>query len=421
MFKPYEDMQIPDEKIVLDRIKAVMDMRDMRLSVFKDALGWPMPKISKVFSGARGIKYSELAQMTSVLGYSLEPFIQEDFDLVKYERQIPPMDLSDCFKSYFNAYPSDINELDKMVMEEIPFSMKHIIHADYRQYTVRHNTFECWDPSSNTVVDRLSFYAYVSIVPKNLRTEKGDTLEMGYFIGNNRKNVVLTIRYRSPEHLGEGNTLEKRQYYKGFVKNADIKIFDKNFKEEKDKEVFFGSLNKTEICSIVYDFKKINTENNLEKDLNSMFEVYKQLLRETGNSSELYNWERKIWEKPCLSYHNQGPLVSGSEQIDAETREVQGYKCSADPAHTTFEDINGKQYVDVIRIVPLKDQPDFSANLDCVDNSACVCPLCAAQIVYGCDRAREDVLVKLYYNNRDRLLDAGIDISLTDLLNKYRR
>ena len=71
-------------------------------------------------------------------------------------------------------------------------------------------------------------------------------------------------------------------------------------------------------------------------------------------------------------------------------------------------------------LIPMKAQKDFpTINIDRTENIVCICPTCHRMAHHGNRTTREKVLKLLYSERKKRLLEAGINISFQDLLNKY--
>lgn len=95
------------------------------------------------------------------------------------------------------------------------------------------------------------------------------------------------------------------------------------------------------------------------------------------------------------------------------------YECEIDPKHETFirkkEDIN---YTEPHHLIPMSFQSEFSTSLDVAANIVSLCSGCHNKIHYG--RDYEDMIKLLYKKRRDRLKNAGIVISLENLLSYYK-
>lgn len=95
------------------------------------------------------------------------------------------------------------------------------------------------------------------------------------------------------------------------------------------------------------------------------------------------------------------------------------YKCEIDECHETFKRRNGIDYTEPHHLVPMSKQEEFNGySLDVIENIVSLCSTCHNRIHYGQDA---DVLIEKLYNSRkERLQNAGINISLTDLKKMYR-
>ena len=412
-----DEFNIPDEKMIVERFKAVMEQQGMTMSTLKEKLDWSFPKLSKVMSGVQNAKFSELTQIALAIGYPLEAFMQQEFSLTDYERENPPMSLRGCFETYFEGYPCD-DVTEEMIATEIPYALRKILNLNWRQFSIKDRLLKFEDPFTSNEMFSYGFHSQVYIRPQELYTKEDDVLEMGYWFGIDKQSVALAIIYVPDRKLNGNYSNRKREAYNTFTRGMPTEGFDEIYQE---LDIFGPSLMHGQICSIVYDFSKGYTEERLIEDLNKMFKTYRALLRDTAKESELYVWDKKAEENLSIKPMYEEPLICGSEVVDAEAREMCGYHCDIDPAHKTFTGKDGNQYVDVIRLVPLKMQQEFTVNLDSVENAVCLCPNCMSQIVYGCDHDRDDILVKIYYNNRQKLENAGLDIPLSRLLGMYMK
>lgn len=95
------------------------------------------------------------------------------------------------------------------------------------------------------------------------------------------------------------------------------------------------------------------------------------------------------------------------------------YLCEIDPGHPTFTRKNwDKPYTEPHHLLPLSFSDQFSVSLDVEENIVSLCSNCHNRIHYGKDA---DVLLRQLYSARKDLLEqAGIVISLDELLRMYR-
>ncbi|MCD8098072.1 MAG: helix-turn-helix domain-containing protein [Lachnospiraceae bacterium] len=131
------------------------------------------------------------------------------------------------------------------------------------------------------------------------------------------------------------------------------------------------------------------------------------------------------YNKAILSYLTafKTKVESYSEQeIKDIALRKQEYKCAVNPQHLSFMDRkSGKPYLEAAYIVPLSAQPDFKKDLNCVENTVCLCPTCNSRLIHGTEEDIEDMIVSLFYSHRDELKKAGIDVGLRQLLQYYAK
>lgn len=111
--------------------------------------------------------------------------------------------------------------------------------------------------------------------------------------------------------------------------------------------------------------------------------------------------------------------MSSNPQRKLKVMAEQNYKCEVDRTHQTFQDRTGHPYMEIHHLIPLRAQDKFKKDLNVEANMVCVCPVCNRKLAHASDDVVEDVVVPLYYAHKDKLKQAGFDISLRQLLEYY--
>ena len=410
----FDQFNVPDEKLVIERFKAVMEQNGIKQSDLKDMLQWSFSKMSKIMSGTQNAKFSELAQIALALGYPLEAFIGEDFNIADYEKQNPPMPLKACFDAYFDGYPCD-DVVEEMIDTELPYTLRRLIKVNWRQFTMVHRCNKFEDPFCLDGSEPVEFRPFVALKPQKLHTTYDDYLQMGYWIGKDRRTVMLGIVYH-PDSTRKNATYsaKRREEYKSYIHEFETESFDMLY---GNYDLFHHRTEECEICSVMYDFSTNITEDEMIQDLRKMYEVYLRVVEETANEVELMVWKTKTEEK--LSHAAWKKSIEPSVEIDKTAKERAGYKCEIDASHTSFLDKNGKNYMEVIRLIPLDGEIDVPEVLDIEENAICLCPLCKSRLQNGKDEDREEMLVSMYYKRKDALSKKGITVSLRQTLGAH--
>lgn len=145
-----------------------------------------------------------------------------------------------------------------------------------------------------------------------------------------------------------------------------------------------------------------------------------QAVNEAGiGSASGFAYQGKRKEKRPPKKANGQMVYVRDRQISLNALELAGYRCEIDRSHATFIRKNwNKPYTEPHHLVPLSYSDDFDVSLDVEENIVSLCSNCHNRIHYGKDA---DVLLKQLYSDRKDLLEqAGIIISLDELLGMYQ-
>lgn len=95
------------------------------------------------------------------------------------------------------------------------------------------------------------------------------------------------------------------------------------------------------------------------------------------------------------------------------------HKCEVDNSHTTFIRRADKlPYTEPHHLIPMAMQERYSVSIDVPENIVSLCSNCHNEIHYG-DNA-ERLLTRLYEERKEKLKNAGISITLKELLSYYK-
>lgn len=157
---------------------------------------------------------------------------------------------------------------------------------------------------------------------------------------------------------------------------------------------------------------------DISEDPKTVIEELKQQLDwdDTKVDEELYKSARERGMEAGMVTQK---YMSSNPQRKLKVMAEQGYKCEVDPTHKTFQDKNGYPYMEIHHLIPLSAQDKFKKDLNVEANMVCVCPMCNRKLAHASEDAVEDIVVPLYYSHKEKLKEAGFDISLRQLLEFY--
>jgi len=107
-----------------------------------------------------------------------------------------------------------------------------------------------------------------------------------------------------------------------------------------------------------------------------------------------------------------------NRQIAINALALANYSCEIDANHPSFIRKNSnKQYTEPHHLIPLSYSDRFDVSLDIEANIVSLCSNCHNHIHYGQDA--DSLIKKLYYERKNLLKEAGINITLDELLTMY--
>lgn len=117
-------------------------------------------------------------------------------------------------------------------------------------------------------------------------------------------------------------------------------------------------------------------------------------------------------------YKNGKMIYTRSRKVALNALQKAGYQCEIDEKHSTFiREKDNIPYMESHHLVPMKYSDYFDVSLDVEENVVSLCSNCHNWIHYGKDAEK---LLKILFEERRQLLEqAGIKITLEDLLEMY--
>lgn len=157
---------------------------------------------------------------------------------------------------------------------------------------------------------------------------------------------------------------------------------------------------------------------DISEDPKTVIEELKQQLdwNDTKVDEELYKSARERGMEAGMVMQK---YMSSNPQRKLKVMAERSYKCEVDPTHKTFQDKNGYPYMEIHHLIPLSAQDKFKKDLNVEANMVCVCPMCNRKLAHASEDVVEDIIVPLYYSHKEKLKEAGFDISLRQLLEFY--
>lgn len=224
----------------------------------------------------------------------------------------------------------------------------------------------------------------------------------------NDKNVNLHICKENKSLVEKGH---QKRILEDKLKslNQDIYIWNKS-KNKKEKMTTHQMIRRLE-RTLKFDDKNQEILNeNIQLNLTDL--EYKKLAEKKYTPEEV--------NKKHICTISQ--LIRSAKNKE-EAKAKANFICEFNKNHITFLNKKKRSYIEVHHLIPLCHQDDdngkrFPNSLDNAANLICLCPTCHRKIHYGIDKS--EMLKFLYYKRKNILEQAGICISLDELLKFYK-
>lgn len=428
---------------VRERAKRWMEKKGLNQLTLAELSGMSASTLNKFFNDEnRKITLKDIISIG--IGLGINPALlltDEDFSLVVDEQK--PMSLASIFTAihYLKGEPE---EMERSISVDLPYTMLCYSKAKPDQIET--------EVHFRNVRGKYSKQPVFSLMPFVLLSAKGEgqafknLLRVGYWFSKDGERVYLAIHYAAQGFSVAGRDMSEQanitmpEYFRAIASdyitiNTNMRMMDGALSDPYARGC---------IHCIQYDLASIPDNETLKDQFQQMFDLYITLLNAAAERmSETYQGmfismvadikreqpQRSIDTKagkaeldriiPIVSEDMYPPSRRLKSVASALIRE--DYKCEADSSHVTFTDRStGKPYIEVHALVPLNYQEKFKASLRGASaNMICLCPTCHKMIRNADDSVREEMLLKLYMKHKDELKEAGIEVSMMQILKWY--
>ncbi|WP_060207226.1 HNH endonuclease [Sporosarcina koreensis] len=204
--------------------------------------------------------------------------------------------------------------------------------------------------------------------------------------------------------LGRGNT--------GYLFTANKNMAEYVIRESS--EIQFTNSEKEQLLRLLNKSNVQSDENKLDQEL---LDDIDSMLKGAANQHITYTPEPK--EKPKANVSKGKRSYPRDRKVAMNALIRANHKCEIDVEHPSFlRRSTNTSYAEPHHLIPMASQNEFEHSLDVEANIVSLCSNCHNQIHYGLG---SDILIEVLYKERkDELGQAGITISLSDLLNLYQ-
>lgn len=263
-----------------------------------------------------------------------------------------------------------------------------------------------------------------------MKVHKTSTKDNRFINYENKYSPFFENFMKYAEYISFRNgKVSKNSNKAGSYKNALIRIamaYEELYSEQISDFTSLDTYKKLKIFDSYQEFKKFNRErSNFYSAALTSYLAYLRFLNEkiedeydfsdidilVKEENPEYVIEKK--KKLVWSFDRNVSVINIAKYRDE-------YTCQYDKNHKTFKTIQGKNYVEVLHLVPLSAQKLFDDSIDILENVICLCPNCYAKIHFSDYSIREKMLNHLYDIKTDDFERANIKIDKKELKSLYQ-
>lgn len=244
--------------------------------------------------------------------------------------------------------------------------------------------------------------------------------------GKNLNRVIENAITKEPDIIDYHIVTNKKDMLKIDTNNYEI-----DFKKYPSLNYMFR--NQKAYLDYPRDRNKLEAYQSLKREIIHYYNtIYGNLedeitIEQYNSISEQEAKEYKEDTHRKLKYNTilEGTIISKTPACSKKALVLNDYKCSYDENHTTFITSQNKPYMEGHHLIRCtKDIAEefykrFQVNIDISNNIVCLCPNCHRRVHYGKKETKKEILTKLYENQKEKLEEVGIKISLEELFTIY--
>lgn len=430
--------------------------------------------ISKIENGKQRIDTDFLATLSQLYNTSLIELLSTESVENKSTDRLENEDLSNCFAKVMENYISAKEEefkghaIGEIIREKIPSILYEVGNLDKHEYKI----------TGSIGQGQWAEVPWISIFQKSITTSATKGYYIVFLFSATMEEFYLSLNqgwtyYK--EKYGTKKGRKKISKVSSYLQK-ELNLIPKEFSCNEIKLHGRGDLSigyeAGHICGKRYSLNNL-TSTQLLTDLQKILIIYKELISLIGNRNInqfndyiLLENDGKFIEKPdSISFEEQVekeikylPANALRSLFDEEFEEYQnldeeekpekrpdpiidrqgkkiwprnskiaatvlknaGFTCANNNEHKSFiSKATGQPYMEAHHLIPMKLQKDMKYNLDKKANIVCLCPLCHKLIHHGEDSEREEILNKLFFENRPHLEKIKLEITYSALKEAY--
>ena len=440
-----------DKEQVREVLIAETESMGLRNVDVEELTGWPKAKVSKIMSRKQGLDDKDIRIWTGAYGLTPDMVIgktlieAKELELNDYVRSI-----DDCIKAFSEAESE--NDRSAILNEELPRSIIATLGVRATDYVIRSDIGR--RPGGEHFPDGL--VSYIDIIYRNFNRKIANHPYIRFIISPDEKIKALLIGFNVIHYTEDIEDEDKNVAKEQRLKIQELAPTLDNFENERR---FFARYNKKDdlglnsfddeesvLRVIVWDdeiedqkYKGDYRYKSFEKAFEDIFDYYCHLVydlfsydiasRRIKKSKGLMSWAKAISNVLFCDDDELDDDYDDEDEDDyikannEQEKRLNSWKetlteCEFGADHESFLNDEGKKFMFVVPLVRTYPLEELSEKA-CMANAVALCPNCASKLHYGKRDDREEMVLTLYKKRQGALKDAGIGVSLRELLEMY--
>lgn len=402
--------------LVVDRLLLVGEAKGIKNPDIINLTRWSPSKVSKLVKKNQKLSLDDLKNWAKCLGYTPEVFLKQNFDIREYCLSDSVRDLRTLFDAIAQQKGTveEVSKLHDLVSYEFPLSALSALGVEPSEFIGNGRiNYLAQDVFAKEEPEYCDDGIAVLFRHKNVALDTRAFFE--YVFSPDRKYAVLGL-FDCPIHGELGNATR--------MKEKDIVLADTYATVEFDDlartatKWIPNSLQNGEVSSFIYDMSNLPDNDVLVANLEEIYERYCDLIYAKTNGADIKRRKLNIISE---SSDNSRSLDGKSPFERSVTQKVllhRGNVCEIDPSHSSFFDQDDNPFMYLDSLIPVDGAAEYGDGIKGEANCICLCPLCHAQFIHGKKEDRERMVFELYRKHEADLKNAGVDITLSEVLKR---
>ncbi len=367
------------------------------------------------------------------------------------------MDITDMIRIAMEQYfdrievPFANSPLGSLFRKDIPESLVEKAKIDQEQYLVK----------GSIGVSRYAQIPWIALIDKEISDSVQRGVVLMLLFSADRETIYLSLNQGYNFFLERFGTSEAKTKLKEISALIRDSFESSNKKLQRDIDLHSDQLygqgyEAGNIWAISYSIHDFPGEFEFLTDLQNMIylyqsvkslighrtieEFYEYLLMEQSGYVNTITVDKEVTTEAVSRYFNASLVFDTPVDKTKPVKDVYGnivyprdvniscnalsfsdFQCDVDPKHFTFYNSkNHLMYVKAHHLIDMKYSDDFDYSLDVEANICSLCSGCYDRLRHASFEDKKELLEKLYKDREHRLSDAGIPVSLEQLLEYYK-